>query len=137
MIRRAPSDPPATATTKPSAGKPSAARAGRAALRRPVDGQDLGADRVAGDDRPRQRRARKRHRAGRGKPASQAVGEAGHGVLLGDHQRDPPDDRRDRAGHAGVAADGDHHGGADAAHQDHGLDHGDRQAGDGARRCRG
>ena len=45
----------------------------------PVDGQDLGPHRVAGDDRPRQVGALERHRRGLGEAADQPVGGAGHG----------------------------------------------------------
>ena len=64
-----PCEPPVTATTKRSAGSPSAARAG-VAVADPVDGQDVTAQRGAGDDGPRQRRVRvgdgrRRRRCGR------------------------------------------------------------------------
>ena len=37
-------------------------------------------------------------------PTHQPVGGTGHGVLLGDHDRDPPHERCDAARHAGIAA---------------------------------
>ena len=97
LIRSAPSEPPKTSTS----GRPgSTAELGPGGRRRPgaaVDGEDLGAHRVAGDDRA----------AGRSVPgndtaqalanrADETVGGAGHGVLLGDHDRHAPQHRGER-----------------------------------------
>ena len=71
---------------------------------------------------PGQRRVGERHGAGHGEPGQQAVGGAGHGVLLVDDERHPPQDGAEPAGHAGVAADGDDGAGPVAADEADGHD---------------
>ena len=98
--------------------------------RHPVHGQDLGPHRVAGDGHG-QVGLLEGHRRGLGEEAGQPIGGAGPGVLLGHHDRHPPQHRADHAGDAGVAPEDQHHGRAAAAHQPDPPGDGLQQAPDG------
>ena len=132
LIRRAPSEPPKATTTSRSTGRPRRPRAG-VAVAGPVDGQDLGAHRVAGDHGPGQVGAREGHGRGLGEAGDQPVGRAGHGVLLGHHDRDPVEHGGQGAGDRGVAAEGHDDRRPAAAHEGRGRA---RRPGPGRRRRR-
>ncbi|MEI2653446.1 MAG: hypothetical protein V9G12_15100 [Microthrixaceae bacterium] len=68
------------------------------------ESEDLVADRVARDRRPRQARAVERHRRGPSETAEPSVGGPGHGVLLGEHQGHTPHDGGGRRSDARVTA---------------------------------
>ena len=131
LTLRAPSEPVNTATTVRSSGRPRASRAGarsatrsmaRTSGRTGLPVTTLRGRSVLGE----------RHGRGLGEAARQAVGRTGAGVLLGDHDRHPPEHGADHAGDAGVAAEHQHDRRAAAPHQADALDHGPQQAQDGA-----
>ena len=70
---------------------------------------DPGAHRRARHHRPRQRGAVERHRGAAGEASHQAVGGAGHGVDVHEHDGDARDGRRQRGRHARVPAHRHHH----------------------------
>ena len=97
-----------------------------------VDTKDLVAQRIAGDRGARERGAVEGHRAGAGEAGHKAIGAPRHRVLLGDDDRDSPEDRGQAARHAGVPTEGhDDRRTAPADHR-HRPHEGHDESGDGA-----